>query len=196
MTCGPRLFQTGHGMDIASPNDQVHCPLHAVGRGIAEDEIQRVDLFAMKLGGDSVFIPDQFCRRGGHGVHAFACSAVYRRPFRIGVDRIHTATHGYFKALCQEAEIEFDEDLRVDQFFKLLLEQHPAFQDLGPRGQDIKTILRSFSSILNPIRDRASVAHPNDHLLDNQEAMFVINVARALIQYVDAKLGDCTEAAK
>lgn len=116
-----------------------------------------------------------------------------------GVDRIHTAIHGYFKALCRDAEIEFDDDLRVDQFFKLLLAQHPAFQDLGSRGQDIKTILRSFSSILsalNPIRNRASVAHPNDHLLDNQEAMFVINVARTLIRYVDAKLGDCTETAR
>jgi hypothetical protein len=116
-----------------------------------------------------------------------------------GVDRIHTAIHGYFKALCREAEIECDEDIRVDQFFKLLLAEHAAFQDLGSRGQDIKTILKSFSSILsalNPIRNRASVAHPNDHLLENHEAMFVINVARTLIQYVDARLGDCTEPAK
>ena len=116
-----------------------------------------------------------------------------------GVDRIHTAIHGYFKALCRDDKIGFGDNLRVDQFFKLLLAQHPAFQDLGSRGQDIKTILRSFSSILsalNPIRNRASVAHPNDHLLDNQEAMFVINVARTMIQYVDAKLGDYTETAK
>ena len=81
-----------------------------------------------------------------------------------GVDRIHTALHGYFKALCRDAEIEFDDESRVDQFFKLLLSEHPAFQDLGTRGQDIKTILRSFSSILNalnPIRNCASECrHP------------------------------------
>ena len=113
-----------------------------------------------------------------------------------GVDRIHTALHGYFKALCRDAEIEFDDESRVDQFFKLLLSEHPAFQDLGTRGQDIKTILRSFSSILNalnPIRNRASVGKPNDHLLENHEAMFVINVARTLIQYVDARLDDYAE---
>ena len=115
-----------------------------------------------------------------------------------GVDRIHTAIHGYFKALCSQAEIEFDADPRVDQFFKLLLNKHPAFDDLGARGQDITTIIRSFSSILNalnPIRNRASVAHPNDELLKNEEAMFVINVARTLIQYVDAKLDSTTDNA-
>jgi len=115
-----------------------------------------------------------------------------------GVDRIHTAIHGFFKTLCQDAQIPFNGDPRVDQFFKLLVQQHPAFQNLGPRSQDVSIILLAFSTILpatNPIRNRASVAHPNDDLLENHEAMLVINVARTLIQYVNAKLSAAAETA-
>ncbi|GAH63627.1 unnamed protein product, partial [marine sediment metagenome] len=34
-----------------------------------------------------------------------------------------------------------------------------------------------------------SVAHPNEDLLEKDEAMLVINVARTLLHYLDAKLG-------
>jgi hypothetical protein len=59
------------------------------------------------------------------------------------------------------------------------------------RSQDIERVLQSFASImdsLNPIRNYASVAHPNDDLLEKDEAMLVINAARISSQYLDAKL--------
>ena len=62
-----------------------------------------------------------------------------------GVDRIHTVLHGYFKAICDFESIEYEGDPRLDQFFRLIRDQHPAFQDLGPREQDVESILRSFS---------------------------------------------------
>jgi hypothetical protein len=40
---------------------------------------------------------------------------------------------------------------------------------------------------LNPIRNNASVAHPNEELLNKEEAMLVINVTRTLLHYLDAK---------
>jgi Abortive infection C-terminus len=52
-------------------------------------------------------------------------------------------------------------------------------------------VLRSFGSIvdkLNPLRNNASVAHPNSDLLPPAEAMLVVNVVRTLLQYLDAKL--------
>jgi Abortive infection C-terminus len=59
------------------------------------------------------------------------------------------------------------------------------------RAQDILQVLRSCSAImdaLNPVRNRATVAHPNAELLQKEEAMLVINVARTLLHYLDAKL--------
>ena len=43
---------------------------------------------------------------------------------------------------------------------------------------------------LNPARNRGSVAHPNEELLDPDEAMLFINSARTVLQYLDAKLAE------
>ena len=75
--------------------------------------------------------------------------------------------------------------------FKKVRACHPAFADLGPRAQDIEKVLNACSAILDamlPVRNRASVAHPNAELLGEVEARLVINVGRTLLSYLDAKL--------
>lgn len=107
-----------------------------------------------------------------------------------GVDRIHTALHGYLRAVCDIENIAYDKDDNMTKIFKLLRQHHPTLQNLGSRSQDIESILRASASImdaLNPIRNKASVAHPNDDLLHKDEAMLVINVTRTLLHYFDAK---------
>ena len=44
---------------------------------------------------------------------------------------------------------------------------------------------------LNPLRNRASLAHPNTGLLEEPEAMLVINAVRTLLQ---VKVGDIEDA--
>jgi hypothetical protein len=108
-----------------------------------------------------------------------------------GVDRIHTALHGYLIAACDEAQIPYPKDPDLTQLIKLLRQQHPKLQNLGPRAQDITQVLRSMGAILdalNPVRNRASVAHPNPSLLEQAEAMLVVNAARTILHYLDAKL--------
>ena len=73
---------------------------------------------------------------------------------------------------------------------KLRLE-HPGLRDLGPRANDIETVMKASGSILdalNPVRNSASVAHPNPALLGREEAQLVINVGRSLLVYLDGKL--------
>jgi hypothetical protein len=51
--------------------------------------------------------------------------------------------------------------------------------------------LRGFGTIvdaLNPLRNKASVAHPNANLLAEPEAMLVVNSVRTVLHYLDAKL--------
>jgi hypothetical protein len=43
---------------------------------------------------------------------------------------------------------------------------------------------------LNPVRNNASVAHPNEQLLGRDEALLVINVGRTLLSYLDAKVAE------
>jgi len=108
-----------------------------------------------------------------------------------GIDRIHTALHGYLRAVCRDANIPYTQKATMVVLFNLLREKHQAFQNLGPRPQDIIHILRSMTSImdvLNPIRNDLSLAHANEILLEPEEAMLTINAARTILNYIDAKL--------
>jgi len=41
---------------------------------------------------------------------------------------------------------------------------------------------------MGTLRNRASLAHPNEELLDREEALFVINLTRSVLRLLDAKL--------
>lgn len=107
------------------------------------------------------------------------------------VDRVHTALHGHLRYLCDEVGLVYAPDATIVALLKMLRRQHSKLRDLGPRGQDIEKVLNATSSILdalNPVRNRASVAHPNPELLGRDEAQLVINVGRSLLGYLDGKL--------
>ena len=106
------------------------------------------------------------------------------------VDRIHTAMHGYLYSLSQETGVQFEGHPKMNQLFKAIRRSPPVLADVGARGEDVKRILGSFATILdalNPIRNNASVAHPNDHLVGEPEARLVINVVRTLLNYLEDK---------
>lgn len=107
-----------------------------------------------------------------------------------GVDRIHTALHGYLRLICIQASVEFNKDDSITKLFKLISQQHPKFQSVANHSH-VERLLKSFSGImdsLNPIRNHASVAHPNEELLEKDEAVLFINVVRTLLRYLDEKL--------
>jgi len=107
------------------------------------------------------------------------------------VDRVHTVLHGYLQAVCDGEGIVYKRDDSMVALFKKLRSGHPRLADLGPRGQDVEKVLKSCANILDaflPVRNQASVAHPNQELLDEPEARLVINVGRSLLHYLDSKL--------
>ena len=109
-----------------------------------------------------------------------------------GVDRMHTAFHGFLRVLCDRAQLPYGADPSITELFKMLRSQHPNLQDKGPHSQEIDRVIKSFASAvdsLNTLRNRASIAHPNDQVLENEEALLYINAVRTLMAYLDAKLG-------
>lgn len=107
-----------------------------------------------------------------------------------GVDRVHTAFHGYLRAVCAKFGIAVAEDAGITQLFKAVRENHPAFVDTSPRTADTHRVVRAMATILdslNTLRNRASVAHPNEAVLEEPEAMLVVNSIRTLLQYMNAK---------
>jgi hypothetical protein len=106
------------------------------------------------------------------------------------VDRIHTALHGHLLALCDNAGVELEEGATSTRALKQLRRTHPALQATGPRADDITRVLNSLANVLdtlNPIRNNASVAHPNVELLDAPEALLAINAGRTIFAYLDSK---------
>ncbi len=110
-----------------------------------------------------------------------------------GVDRIHTAFHGYLRAVCQANRIPFKSDATLTELFKTLRANHPKLAGLGPKTEEINKTLRGMSSIMDalmPIRNHASIAHPNEDLLEPNEAMLVINITRTMLHYLNKKFSN------
>jgi hypothetical protein len=107
------------------------------------------------------------------------------------VDRIHTALHGYLRDMCDKAGISRAPDDSITKLYKNLREQHPALKGLGPYTDRILRILATFSSVLdtlNTLRNAASLAHPNEELLDEAEAELAINAALTIFNYLEKRL--------
>jgi hypothetical protein len=106
------------------------------------------------------------------------------------VDRLHTALHGYFESVCDAANIAYKADCPMTTLFSLIRQHHPALQRKPP-GVEADKILRAMAQIvdiLNPVRNQKSMAHPNENLLDEPEAMLVANAVRTLLHYLNSKL--------
>lgn len=143
------------------------------------DEVVTVAAPSLEISSDSV---QRALADAEHLIHA--------RGAASGVDRVHTAFHGYLKAVATKAAISFPEDSSVTDLFKLLRTKHPALSFREPRATDIDRVLKSMASIidsLNPVRNRASGAHPNELVLEESEAMLIINSVNTLLHYLDSR---------
>jgi hypothetical protein len=112
-----------------------------------------------------------------------------------GVDRMHTAFHGFLRVLCERAQIHLGKDPSVTVLYKLLRERHPGLKEMGPHADEIDRILKSFASAvdsLNTLRNRASIAYPNEQLLAQEEAYLYVNAVRTLMAYIDTKVAEST----
>jgi hypothetical protein len=107
------------------------------------------------------------------------------------VDRVHTGLQDFLKSACDGAGIAYPQDPTANQLLKPLLDHHPKLQDLGPRSEDVRRMLKASAAMvdaLGTVRNRASLAHPNEELVDADAALLAINMARSLLRYLDAKL--------
>ncbi|MGK3965820.1 abortive infection family protein [Sorangium sp. So ce118] len=104
------------------------------------------------------------------------------------VDRVHTAFHGYLLAACSHSSISVPTNSSITQLFKLLRTQHHYFATGSSASPESIRIVNSLANIvdaLNPIRNSATLAHPNPALLSEPEAMLVINTVKTLFHYLN-----------
>ena len=106
-------------------------------------------------------------------------------------DRAHTALHGYLKKICSDRGEVFPKEPSLTDVFKALREKFPEFSAVIPHDIEAKRVFGSLSSALdslNTIRNRGTLAHPNEMLLEAPEAMLYINLSRAVLGYIETKL--------
>jgi hypothetical protein len=108
------------------------------------------------------------------------------------LDRVHTVLHGYLVNVCADAGLVAAGELpTMTAAFKKLREEHPSFAYAGPREGEIGLALRAsaqFIESFNTLRNNASVAHPYNTVVPEPEAMYLINMARSLLHYIEMKL--------
>jgi hypothetical protein len=100
------------------------------------------------------------------------------------VDRIHTALHAHLVYLCEANGQTPNASADLDALFSLLRNGHPKVSERSD------TIFRSLSKVihaLSPIRNENSLAHPGEALLEEPEAMLVLNAGRTLLRYLDSR---------
>lgn len=108
------------------------------------------------------------------------------------VDRLHTALHGYLRSICDDADIEYERDDTVQKLLKLISMHHPRILEDEQTKDLIQRILGPLSTVvdrINDARNTKSLAHPNEDLLGDAEAILVINMVRTLLHYLEGRLG-------
>ena len=107
------------------------------------------------------------------------------------IDRAHTALHGYLIAVAKSAGIEVEPNEKITAIFKRVREGHPKLNYIGPRQTELGLVLKAAATIIdsiNTVRNNASVAHPNVEVVPEPEAMFLINMIRSMLHYIEMKL--------
>jgi HEPN domain-containing protein len=111
------------------------------------------------------------------------------------VDRAHTAVHAYLRAaLARTGQVPAPRS-SATELIKQLRERDPRLRALVDGGEEAKRIVMALTSIIDAagtLRNNSSAAHPSASILQRPEAMLVINAAKSLIHYLDAKLDDAT----
>lgn len=149
------------------------------------------DLLELAFGHEVAYVAPTVKTNAGLAALADAQALLRTRGPSSAVDRVHTGMHAFLRAACSDAGLNASLDATANQVLKVLIDHHPALQDLGPRSEDIRRMIRTSASMvdaLGTLRNHASLAHPNEEVLSHEEALLVINLTRSLLRYLDSKV--------
>jgi hypothetical protein len=173
-----RTQTANHYRAIADAMSELDNPIRFIVVEISKDEGDAVEIPDLKITSATVerALDDfEILSRGKGGAIS-------------GVDRIHTALHAYLETVCDEAGIGHKEDADITALFQLIRDNYPKMRNPTPEVQKILRALAQIVNALNPVRNHMSMAHPNEELLDEREAMLVVNAVKGLLHYLNAKL--------
>ena len=104
-------------------------------------------------------------------------------------DRIHTAYHGYLRKVLDNKGLCYEESDTLSQLYTKLHTKISSNISSSEIAELIRTSLRSGSGIIaaiNEMRNKHSLSHPNDDLLQKREAEFAIKLVRDISDYINS----------
>lgn len=102
------------------------------------------------------------------------------------IDRLHTAFHAFLKSKAEGNGLTVGPRDGINEIYKALRGQF----ELTENDRVLK-VLKTSSNIVhqfNEIRNHNSLAHPSEDLLDEDDALFIVNTVSALFHYLNAKI--------
>ncbi|ARZ73033.1 hypothetical protein CCR98_02180 [Stenotrophomonas sp. WZN-1] len=156
---------------------------------------QNAPAVAQELGLSVVHVPAPFRR--------LTASEVVERALRdadqllqtngavSALDRVHTALHGYLLDVCAASGLTAIPTAPIGSLFKTIRNEHPSLVAMNKHDPQVDVVLASLAgavTALNTLRNNASVAHPNQVLLREGEAMLMVNLVRTLFNYLETRL--------
>lgn len=103
-------------------------------------------------------------------------------------DRIHTAFHGFLRSKLDDFGIDYAESDTLSQLYTKL---HSVLaENITPQevADLVKTTIRSGSGVIssiNDIRNRYSLAHPNEVIINKREAEFTLQMIKVITDYIN-----------
>lgn len=103
-------------------------------------------------------------------------------------DRIHTAFHGYLRKLLDNKGVAYVESDTLSQLYTKLHTELSSNIGSTEIAELVKRSLRSASGVIaaiNKMRNKHSLSHPNNDLLQKREAEFAIRLIKDLSDYIN-----------
>lgn len=103
-------------------------------------------------------------------------------------DRIHTAFHGYLRKLLDNKGVAYVESDTLSQLYTKLHTELCSNIGSTEIAELVKRSLRSASGVIaaiNEMRNKHSLSHPNNDLLQKREAEFAIRLIKDLSDYIN-----------
>ncbi|MFY9826863.1 MAG: abortive infection family protein [Thermoanaerobaculia bacterium] len=106
-------------------------------------------------------------------------------------DRFYTALHARLRLLAIATGHDASADASITELYKYIRSTRASpITPRGARAAAVERVLVALATIvdsLKPVRNRTTLAHPSDALLDEPEATLVVNCMKALLVYFTQK---------
>lgn len=118
-----------------------------------------------------------------------ASTLIAQGRYSSSVDRVHTALHGYLRIRLEELDIKYEESDMMPKLFNLLYKKWEEVGNGDINDMMLKALRSASATIdsLNDIRNRYSLAHPNDEIVSEAEAKLILGLMESICNYIEKR---------